>query len=49
VIFFAAALVGLENSKTISGAYGDWLKLLDRIVLIIFTGELLYKKRIQVF
>jgi voltage-gated sodium channel len=43
VILFAGALVGLETSKSISTHYGDWLKLLDRVVLIIFTAEILLK------
>ena len=43
VILFAAALVGLETSKTITGQYGDWLKLLDRLVLIIFATEIVLK------
>jgi voltage-gated sodium channel len=43
VILFAAVLVGLETSKTISAEYGDWLKVLDRVVLTIFTGEILLK------
>ncbi|MCX6125080.1 MAG: ion transporter [Proteobacteria bacterium] len=43
VILFAAVLVGLETSKTVSNEYGEWLKFLDRIVLIIFTGEVLLK------
>ncbi|MCX6110458.1 MAG: hypothetical protein NTZ90_12745 [Proteobacteria bacterium] len=42
-ILFAAALVGLETSKATSGAYGDCLKLLDRMVLIIFMSEVLLK------
>jgi len=43
VILFASVLVGLETSKTVVAEYGDWLKTLDRVVLIIFTGEILLK------
>lgn len=43
IILFASVLVGLETSKTVVGEYGDWLKIFDRLVLIVFTGEIILK------
>ena len=43
VILFAAILVGLETSKELRSQYGDLLKLLDQVVLVVFTCEILIK------
>jgi voltage-gated sodium channel len=43
VILFASVLVGLETNKTLVAEYGTWLKLFDRVVLTIFTIEILLK------
>jgi voltage-gated sodium channel len=43
VIIFAGILVGLETYPEIMVLYGSWLHLLDRLVLAIFTVEILIK------
>ena len=43
VILFAALLVGLETDKYLVTEYAHLLKFLDRVVLVVFTLELLLK------
>lgn len=43
VIVFAGILVGFETYPDIMAVYGSWLLLLDKLVLAIFTGEILIK------
>lgn len=43
VIIFAGILVGLETYPEIMVAFGSWLYFLDRMVLAIFTVEILIK------
>ncbi len=43
VILFAGILVGLETYPEIMVVYGSWLHLLDKLVLAIFTVEILIK------
>jgi voltage-gated sodium channel len=43
IIVFAGILVGLETYPEIMAVYGAWLQILDKLVLAIFTVEILIK------
>ncbi|MCW5555348.1 MAG: ion transporter [Verrucomicrobiae bacterium] len=43
VILSAAVLIGLETSPALMARHGDWLHLLDKLVLAIFTLEIVVK------
>jgi len=43
LIVMNAIALGLETDAKIMGAYGDWLRLLDRVILLVFTFELIIK------
>jgi voltage-gated sodium channel len=43
LIIVNAIVLGLETDAGIMAAYGDWLRSLDKIILLIFTAELAIK------
>ncbi|MGF1582671.1 MAG: ion transporter [Gemmataceae bacterium] len=43
VILFSAVVVGLETSNEIMAEYGELLELFDRIILIVFTVEIVMR------
>jgi len=47
VILTAAVLVGLETSPALMAQYGETLHLLDKVVLVIFIGEIVIKMGAQ--
>lgn len=43
LILINAVTLGLETHKAIMADYGNWLRWIDKAILIVFTGELLLK------
>lgn len=43
VILMAGVLVGLETSRTLMARYGDWVRLADRVILGLFTIEIVIR------
>lgn len=43
LILFNGFLIGLETSREIAGSYGDWLRLGNDVILVVFIIEVILK------